>query len=385
MVLLLTNNYPPYIGGSSQILYELLRHFPENYFKVYHGVGSTQKNETNLPFKRSPLLIFGSLLWTQRVLRYLPLLYSIVLTGYIFLKEDRRKIKAVYAHYPSASFLIAAYFISILFKKPLVVYYDIVWEGRGIKKEDWLARKFESKILHHAHKVIAITEHLSTHLENKHHIKCEVIPHTTSETLMDQLKRIGENEDHNKVFKIHFAGAIYPRMNQDSLVRLARVLKKLPFRCELELCSPSVPNEITDIFPVTKRYLNHSELIESQKKSDLLFLPQAFKSDSQLMIQLNMPTKTMEYLCTGTPILVHSPKESYLTWLSLKEQFAFVVSESDEEKLFDTIIAIREKATERIAKVIHAKTLAEKRSSKLWAIEFMHILDELSTTTNNHN
>jgi glycosyltransferase involved in cell wall biosynthesis len=367
MVLLLTNNFPPYVGGSSQILYELLRHFPSGYFRVYHGVGSIQKNETVLPFKRKQLTFFNSLIWTQRIIKFFPIIYSLILTFYIIIKEDKKKCSAIYAHYPSAPFLISAYFLSCIYKKPLIIYYDIVWEGRGIKSEDKLAKIFEHKILKRAVKVITITEFLAKHLEDKYNIKCIIIPHTTSEHLRNSPSIIQKSKKETDVFKIHFAGAIYPRMNQDSILRLAKVLNELPFNCEMELCSPNVPSEITEIFPVTKRYLNHEQLLETQINSDLLFLPQAFESDSKLMIELNMPTKAMEYVCTGIPILVHSPKNTYLTWLAKQEKFANVVDTSDENSLKEVIMIIKNEKNNQKIFLENAKKLAQVRDSKIWS------------------
>ncbi len=367
MVLLLTNNFPPYIGGSSQILYELLRHFPKSYFKVYHGVGSTQKNSTTLSFSVKQIRFLGSLLWTQRMIRYVPLLYSYWLTLYILFFEKKSKIDAIYAHYPSAPFLVTAYFLSKILNKPLIVYYDIIWEGRGMKNEDRLAEKFEKKIVNKASKIITITEHLAKHIEDKYKISCTLLPHTTSKELREKINAKPKKYNTNERFKIHFAGAIYPRMNQDSIERLARVLSKLPFACELELCSPTVPKSISDIFPVTKKYLSHEELLETQINSDLLFLPQAFESDSPKMIELNMPTKAMEYVCTGTPILVHSPKNSYLTWLAYEKGFANIVDTPNDENLRNCIINIYEEKNKQIALVNNAKNFAEERDSKVWA------------------
>ncbi len=63
---------------------------------------------------------------------------------------------------------------------------------------------------------------------------------------------------------------------------------------ELEFCSPDLPE-----FCVNKGYKNtyvgKEELVERQRKSSILFLPQAFRSDKEVMIRNNFPTKVMEY------------------------------------------------------------------------------------------
>jgi glycosyltransferase involved in cell wall biosynthesis len=377
MVLLLTNNFPPYIGGSSQILYELLRHFPKNYFSVYHGVGSTQKNSNYLPFAIKQPKFMGSLLWTQRIIRYLPLLYSIWLVLYVSISVKKKKINAIYAHYPSAPFVIAAYYLSIILKKPLIIYYDIIWEGRGGKREDELAARYERNIVKKAKKIITINEHLAKHLEEKYQINCVTIPHTTSREHRSLLNSFKAQPKSEPIFKIHFAGAIYPRMNQDSIIRLAMAMKKLPFRCELELCSPEVPKEITDTFPVTKRFLNHRELLEAQINSDLLFLPQAFDSDSEKMIELNMPTKTMEYVCTGVPILVHSPSSSYLSWIAKKKSFAYLVEEKNEEQLKEMIIKIKNDEKKKKELIKNALNFADESDSAMWSNQFKNLIEEV--------
>mgnify|MGYP006999658839 CR=1 FL=1 len=66
----------------------------------------------NLPFQKKQFLIFNSLLWTMRLIRYLPFGYALLLTIQIVFSIRLKRIDCIYAHYPNSAFLIAAFFIS---------------------------------------------------------------------------------------------------------------------------------------------------------------------------------------------------------------------------------------------------------------------------------
>ena len=125
-------------------------------------------------------------------------------------------------------------------------------------------------------------------------------------------------------------------MNEDSVVRLAAAAKQAHARPALDLCTPGLPAELRDQ-GLTCRYLRRDELRATQRRSTILYLPQAFRSNQPLMIRHNFPTKAMEYLCSGRPILVHSPSDSYLAWLARREGFALVVDRPDVADLAEAI------------------------------------------------
>ena len=135
---------------------------------------------------------------------------------------------------------------------------------------------------------------------------------------------------------------------------------------KLDLCAPVLPAEIREL-GIGSRYVDQASLAEAQARSTVLFLPLAFEGPQPLMIRHNFPTKAMDYLRSGRPILVHSPADSYLTWLAKKEGFALVVDRPDVEELaaaIDRLVADRRLQEDLVAKALK---FVRTRDSRLWA------------------
>lgn len=364
-ILLVTNNYPPYSGGSSSILFEILSRFPKDKLYVIHGCNSTSKNnDFELPFKKEEVILFNSHIWTYRINKYLPEIFAFAIYILINKMIKRYNISIIYAHYPNAPYMVAAYFSAKKHNLPLFIYLDILWEERSSGGELRLSKLFESKIFSYASKSFAITEFSVDYLSTKHNTNTIFIPHTISSKYIPANNASLTPIKH----KIHFAGGIYSLMNLDCILRLIDAIQLTGYDIELEICSSYVPESITNYKFVTVKYLSKAELIQSQSNSSILFLPQAFESSKPQMIKYNFPTKTMEYLCSNRPILVHSPKESYLTHIAKKEKFAEVVDLPDVEALSHAIIKLLDDTFYQETLINNALSFVKKRKSEEWSL-----------------
>lgn len=363
-ILLVTNNYPPYTGGSSSILYEILSCFPKDELYVIHGCNSISRNiDFELPFDSQELRIFNSSIWTARINRQLPELLALVVYRSIIKALKQFNISRIYAHYPNAPYITAAYLAAKKHNLPLFIYLDILWEERGDRGELRLSRLFERRIFKYASKVFAITEFSVNYLSEKHGRNVHLIPHTINSKYIPKIECIEPPIKH----KIHFAGGIYPRMNLDSILRLVEAIRLTGYEIELEICSSHVPYSIIKNEFVTVKYLSKKDLIASQSTSSILFLPQAFESDKPIMIKHNFPTKTMEYLCSQRPILIHSPQDSYLSYIGRKANFAEVVDAPDESALSSAIIKLLNSNNYQRELVNNAIKFVKTRRSDVWS------------------
>ena len=245
---------------------------------------------------------------------------------------------------------------------PLTVYLDILWEESGVEAAA-LARKYEHKVLQRADRRFAITEFAVEHLERKHGVKVELLPHTTDTTkLPSGLREV----DKNGPPVVHFAGVVNAAMNSDAVLRLARAAAIAKTSPELDMCTPSLPEELRRM-GIGNRYVNQATLADAQARSTVLFLPLAFESSLPLMIRHNFPTKAMDYLRSGRPILVHAPADSYLAWLAKNEGFALVVDRPDAEELaaaIDRLATDRQLQEDLVAKALK---FVKARDSRPWA------------------
>lgn len=362
-VLLSTKSFPPVIGGSAFLLYEILRHFPGDYFSVVHGVNDPpgKESDLHLPFRRKQVK-FLTAKNTPRATRYLPQVYQFLVEYYLQKEVAKKNIRRIYAHYPNGVFLVAAYKVARRNNLPLTVYFDILWDATSTGAELRLSEKYESDIVAYADRVFAITEFACDYLSQKHQKEVELIPHTIDTTLMDELE--GSSKRESTV--IHFAGGIYDKMNTDSVLRLVEAVEEINSQIELEFCSPDLPDILIQK-GYKNVYVNKEKLVELQRSSSILYLPQAFHSDKPTMIKNNFPTKVMEYVCSGVPILLHSPEDSYLTYIARKEGFAYIVDQEDPAALKAAVERLLEDDLLRNSLVQKAFEFAKSRDSRKWA------------------
>ncbi|MGK0137617.1 MAG: glycosyltransferase involved in cell wall biosynthesis [Algoriphagus sp.] len=370
-VLLSTKSYPPVIGGSASLLYEILRHLPEDYFTVIHGVNDPpgKESDLHLPFPRKQIKFLNDLN-TPRATRYLPKLYQSMIEKSLQKAILKVKIRKIYAHFPNALFLVAAYKVAKKNKLPLVVYFDILWDATSTGAELELSNRYEEEILKYAEQVFAITEFACAYLENKHNRKVELIPHTVDVGLIEKNIKPFNTEK----AKIHFAGGIYDKMNSDSVFRMVEAVEALDREIEIEFCSPDLPSVLSEK-GYTNTYVDKATLLNLQRESSILYLPQAFHSVKPVMIRNNFPTKVMEYVCSGVPILLHSPADSYLTYIAKKEGFAYIVDKDDPKLLQEAVTKLLHDQELRNTIVQNAFKFAHSRNSEVWAKKLKLVLD----------
>jgi glycosyltransferase involved in cell wall biosynthesis len=362
-VLLSTWVFPPESTGSGYILYQLLRHFPQEELVAVHGIGDPGASKGRaLDVVRSPVSVLGSHAWTRRIMRRLPAFFIPYIRRRIVKLARKYGVQRIYAHFPEGCFTVAAWQAAEQLGLPLTIYLDILWEESNVEGAA-LARAFEHKVLQRADRRFAITEFAVEHLQRKHGVKVELLPHTTDISgLPEGLRPLSGSGPP----VVHFAGGVNAKMNGDAVLRLARAAAIAKTAPKLDLCAPRLPAEIREL-GFGSRYVDQASLAEAQARSTVLFLPLAFEGPQPLMIRHNFPTKAMDYLRSGRPILVHAPADSYLTWLAKKEGFALVVDRPDVEELavaIDRLVGDRRLQEDFVAKALK---FVRTRDSRPWA------------------
>ncbi|MDI6877676.1 MAG: glycosyltransferase [Methanomicrobiales archaeon] len=80
-----------------------------------------------------------------------------------------------------------------------------------------------------------------------------------------------------------------------------------------------------------------------QAEADILFLPLSMNSSyGKEVINTSAPGKMGEYLASGTPILVHAPKDSFVSWYFRTYNCGLVVDEENPKSLADGIVTLLE-------------------------------------------
>jgi glycosyltransferase involved in cell wall biosynthesis len=160
-------------------------------------------------------------------------------------------------------------------------------------------------------------------------------------------------------------------MNLDCVQRMHRVLASQPRPLEFELLgfTPAADLErwgITGPF-VKTGVVPREQLLERQRSCRVLFLPEAFETTVPEMIRHNFPTKALEYMLTGTPILVNAPPDSYLSRIARERGWAVVVDRPDDAALREGLERVLAGGSEIDAMVDRGWEFASSRDGRKWS------------------
>ncbi|MCK5136199.1 MAG: glycosyltransferase [Bacteroidales bacterium] len=79
--------------------------------------------------------------------------------------------------------------------------------------------------------------------------------------------------------------------------------------------------------------VNYNQIPQIYASADILVLPNDFNSRGFRYLRLSMPTKTSEYMISGTPVLVYAPKESAVSQLFSNNVCGHLVSNRSIEQI----------------------------------------------------
>ena len=111
---------------------------------------------------------------------------------------------------------------------------------------------------------------------------------------------------------------------------------------------------------VIHSWVGQAELPDVLCKADILFLPFSFAPEEMHTVKTAFPSKTADYLASGTPILVFGPQYSTLVAYAGREGFGEIVMEPDGELLAEAIQRIARDAGHREMLSRRAQTVFSK-------------------------
>lgn len=152
-----------------------------------------------------------------------------------------------------------------------------------------------------------------------------------------------------KPFRLWYGGRI-GWGNQEGLAEACRAVVELRqegFDICLEICTSAIGNTTLSKFAhidgiEIKPFIPHEKIAEMLNKPDVLFLPLDWDKHSIARARLSIPTKTSEFMASGTTILVYAPHGNALTQYALEKEWAYVVSEHSLSALKAAIVKLAE-------------------------------------------
>lgn len=215
-----------------------------------------------------------------------------------------------------------------------------------------LARDFR-KLVKIAELRIAICEQMKIAYEKRYKVDFHFFHNPSSDISSNYSPNLDKNKSY---FKITFVGTIGEH-NIELFLALGKAIDalkeenvKIKIRFVGYIAKPYIVDVLKEInnFEINEPRENE-KIKEILVDSDILFLPLSFSKSQKNYIQYSMPSKTSEYMASGTPILVMAPEGYALTNYALKEKWAYVLTEIDINLL---ALAIKELCCDTVLRSI---------------------------------
>nr|WP_320161340.1 glycosyltransferase [uncultured Methanoregula sp.] len=142
--------------------------------------------------------------------------------------------------------------------------------------------------------------------------------------------------------EIVYTGAIYDAHYDAfrNLIAAIALPETIPVR--IHLYTPQSPhhllaNNINGPRVVVHKAQQVTAMPAIQQNADILFLPLSFNPRFREIVKTSAPGKIGEYLASKRPVLVHAPKDSFVSWYFKKYHCGLVVDEDDPRELAKAI------------------------------------------------
>jgi glycosyltransferase involved in cell wall biosynthesis len=336
--------YPPIIGGTSTVIRNLLAAFRPESFSVVAESPSSFDGEHNAPVPAGvsvervgvPAFVLGKIPYGARLARWL----RFGLIPRIERKILAAKPEMIVAVYPSWPFLIAAYRAHLRRGVPLVTYYmdvsadasRLVWPDRAVVKS------YEQNILRAASPRLVLSAAIADDFQNRFHLASIVVPHSIDLAALPAAApppaRVAAWKDKRLI--VHTG--VVEGLQREGLLRLAKVIQAHPeLNARLVLSTPTSHSDLYangfDLPGVEVGTFTSVEVAALQRTADVLVAVLPFAGEIEEYQRTAFPTKVVEYMAAGVPILAHAPGDSFFAGHVRKHGYALLVDEPDEGSL----------------------------------------------------
>ncbi len=349
-MLLLSRSVPPGVSGSSIIVSNLAKQFTRDEMVV---LGAYKRNMPAVDWRPEyPKLGYATLqigdgVRGERWVRWfqLPLLLvSVLWTLYT------QRCRILLTVYPDMVYLFAGYLASVISNKPLFVYFhNTLVQARPASS---FARWLQAAVFKRARFVFVMSEGMRRlYTELYPDLKCEPLVHSFNEqipTFESVAPRLRQTNDR---LHIVFSG----NLNSSNRGAVEVIAKMLPYLPDADVTIYTGTHHQTfknlgfegDRIEITS--VSRDILISKLAEADVLLLPHGFTdSFAEEETRTIFPTKIIEYLLAGRPIVAVLPQETFLADFLKHYDCAVVVTKPDPVAL-----------TEAIRRVQTDKALAE--------------------------
>jgi hypothetical protein len=268
--------------------------------------------------------------------------------------------RAMLAVYPQEEHLLAAYSAA---RRTGIAFFPYFHNTYLDNREGWglaFARWLQPKVFARAGHVFVMSEGMVELFRERYPgVPCSALLHTFNEPL----PAFREPPPPGPVLRFALSGNIN-RTNEDAACRLGAVIGGMP-DAELAIYSGTARAHLERLGllrgRVSLQTVSRDELLRRLPEADVLLLPHGLQTEASETERLTIfPTKTIEYLISGRPILAHTPPDCYLTRFLREQDCALVVDQPDRDELRAAVARLRSDAALRARLVQNALKAAER-------------------------
>jgi glycosyltransferase involved in cell wall biosynthesis len=345
---LLSHVLPPSPSGQAVMLYRILSHIDP---KKFYLISSATEQELNQNKNQHLLLQAPSFSLPQEPLLKGPsrfglgslrnilntLIRIIVRTGNILKIVRREPANAIIACSGDLADIPAAFLASRMAHIQFFAYIfdDYVFQWTGYYR--LFAKLVAPFIFKHSAGIIGPNEFICEEYRQRFGVSPTLVRNPCDQNELEKEPNPQWPSESGKI-KIIYTGAVY-HANYDcfrNLICVLGILKKHPL--ELHIYTAQTREQLETQGIQSKQVFIHShvpfsDILEQQRKADILFLPLAFKSPIPEVIRTSAPGKMGEYLASGRPVLAHVPTDSFVAYYFKKHRCGLIADQNDSHRL----------------------------------------------------
>jgi glycosyltransferase involved in cell wall biosynthesis len=353
---LLSHILPPSPSGQPVILYRILSGLKEDaYYLINTRFSSRPEKNTDDRFRLRGKYYY---LPPEPVFNHVHCfgLSEIIKAINVFIKfyVRTRNILGVLRREPNTSSIIvctgdfvdlpAGFLVSKIRRLPFYVYIFDDYLYQFIGSERWLVKLIAPYIFKRSTGIIGPNEFICQEYQQRYGVTAALVRNPYDKTELEKEPYIQTYGLKSRI-KIIYTGDVYLANFGcfRNLIQAMKLLQEYPL--ELHIYTTRTPEQLTSEGIQSDKTFIHShlpynEILEEQRKGDILFLPLAFESPIPEIIRTSAPGKLGEYLASGRPILAHVPENSFVAYYLKENQCGLVASENDPSNLKDQILKL---------------------------------------------
>jgi glycosyltransferase involved in cell wall biosynthesis len=352
-ILYATSAYPPRPGGSSILNRNLLRAFSPDSIVL-----ATHKPPLNLPDVdfggHRPIYVMNDFTVSTRLNFFIRRMQIPLTVRWLVRLARDYNCGAVVSSFPNIFLFDAAYRAAKAAGLPFIAYlHDTLAEALEHKFMGGFGQQVQARIFEHSDRILVMSQGMADLYRQKYNLDATPLVHSLPEPVPIDIQT---DEPDKTAF---WGGSVYD-INDRSVVRIYDAITRMPgFKLYLacnDRREQMIAHGMREDGFILKYLPRREEYLQVLKRQAILILALNWPDETithEDELATIFPTKTIEYLASGRPILVHCPENYFLARYFSERGCAEVVTERSEEALYEAAMRL-------INQRDHAQALARR-------------------------